>query len=229
MPREGVTKRFGPLAREEGGKASAAALNGKDAEAVLKATLTLVLPNGGYCIGHTKVFFKGSELPTLEARRLALCAKRAVRIQAHARRRAAAAFFRAAKKAAPTIQAAARKRMAIRVARTRRLAATRIGKTARGLLARKRCFQLRRYRAAVRIQKVARGAKLKRRYITIRRAAVIIQKDVRMRSCRRVRASRRLPLSPPSLASPSRASSSEGRISSVVLPPLAVPSPPSPC
>ena len=111
LVREGVLKRFAPLGREEGGKAVGDALKA-GGEKALKALLEALLAPEGYCIGKTKVFFKGSELPNLEARRTVLCSKRAVRIQSHARRKKASRYFYAVKKATPVVQAAARMRAA---------------------------------------------------------------------------------------------------------------------
>jgi myosin-5 len=129
----------------------------------LAQMMQILLPDGGYCLGKTKVFFKGSELPGLETRRLALAAKRAVQIQAHARRVAASAYYRRAKRAIPRIQAYARRRMA------------------RRLLARMRLENTQKTKAAMLIQSYARMRPKQRRYALMRKAAVVVQKDARMR------------------------------------------------
>ena len=129
----------------------------------LTALMEILLPNGGYSIGKTKVFFKGSELPSLESRRLELATKRAIQLQAHARRIKAAKFYVAAKKAIPRIQACARRR------------------AARQLLKRMRRENAAQMKASTTIQSYARMKPKRRRYAQMRKAAVVIQKDARMR------------------------------------------------
>ena len=129
---------------------------------------TLCLPARSYCIGKTKVFFKGSELPGLETRRLALATRRALQLQAHARRLIAARFYYRAKAAVPKIQAAARRR------------------AARKLLAHLRKVKSDRLRGATCIQSYARMVSRRRRYARMQVATLVVQKNTRMRLRRRV-------------------------------------------
>ena len=151
----------------------------------LQALLALLLPSsadyadGGFCVGKTKVFFKGSQLPQLETRLLVMRTKRAIKLQAHARRVAAAEFFKQAKKAIPKLQAAARRRLARRQASRLRNAALIISRVARGALARRRVTRLRRCRAATLVQSAWRGGKERKAYHTRRRAAVKLQARAR--------------------------------------------------
>ena len=83
------------------------------------------------------------------------------------------------------MQSLVRKRIAMRKASKRRAAATDAGRLARGFLARKRCHRLEQYRAAVRIQSRARSGKRRRDYVRKRSAAIAMQKNARMRMCRK--------------------------------------------
>ena len=135
----------------------------------------------GYCVGKSKVFFKGSQLPALESRLAALRAKRAIALQAHARRRLASAFYRRARAAIPRVQAAARRRAAVRAAHRMRQAATTLGRTCRGIVARRRVLVLKRVRAATRLQAVHRGGALRRGFHSKQRAVVRLQAWMRMK------------------------------------------------
>ena len=151
----------------------------------LNALLQLLLPpsaeyaDGGFCVGKTKVFFKGSQLPMLETRLLALRTKRAVKLQSHARRRTSAKYWRRVKKAVPIIQSSMRRWHARRIAAKRRAAQRRISGLVRGFLARRCVAKLRRDRAVVRIQKAYRGGLKRREYVALRRAAVKFQARAR--------------------------------------------------
>ena len=129
----------------------------------LTALMEILLPNGGYSIGKTKVFFRDrAALARVEAAELAT--KRAIQLQAHARRIKAAKFYVAAKKAIPRIQACARR-----------------GARARQLLKRMRRENAAQMKASTTIQSYARMKPKRRRYAQMRKAAVVIQKDARMR------------------------------------------------
>lgn len=50
-------------------------------ESDVPSLLAKLLPEGGYCIGKTKIFFKPRIMPMLESRRTALCSMLATRLQ----------------------------------------------------------------------------------------------------------------------------------------------------
>jgi len=157
----------------------------------LHAMLAMLLPptaeltDGGFCVGKTKVFFKASQLPTLETRLLSMRTRRVLKLQAHARRIAAAAFYRRAKKAIPKIQSAARRRAGRRAMLRRLAAAHTIGRIAKGWVTRKRVREGRRCSAAVVIEASYRGNKQRRQHLKRQRAAKLIQSFARMQYARR--------------------------------------------
>ena len=179
-----------------------------------QALLETLLPTGGYCIGKTKVrkspishrptsphhltphlpspppilkvFFKGSKLPTLEARRLDLCANQAVRLQAHARRRIAARFFHAARGGSTKDAELGSK--AYCHAQGEQTAGRSDGRrAARARLPRAQAVPPARAvprRGAHSIAR-ARSGKRRRDYVRKRSAAIAMQKNARMRMCRK--------------------------------------------
>jgi len=146
------------------------------------ALLTALLPEGGYCVGKTKIFFKPRMMPALESRRAALCSKLASRIQRVTRGRKARRYFLAVRRAILAIETAARRAAARRTAAIRRKSALNIGKLARGRLARVRCREVRRTRASVGIQAHFRSAIARRVYKRQKWAALKLQSFVRMRT-----------------------------------------------
>ncbi|KAL3932215.1 MAG: hypothetical protein SGPRY_000791 [Prymnesium sp.] len=113
-------------------------------ESDVPSLLAKLLPEGGYCIGKTKIFFKPRIMPMLESKRTALCSMLATRLQRVSRGRKARLFFLASRRAVLKIQSAARLMSAHRVAAKRRKSASNIGRISRGHVARctKMCVRM---------------------------------------------------------------------------------------
>jgi myosin-5 len=156
-----------------------------DPRAAAAAAAAALLPDGGYVIGHTKVFLRPGVMPKLEARRAARRAGAATALQRAGRGVSARALLSRARRATTRLQATARRRAASRTAASRLAALLFISRCSRGRLCRRAYATLRRDRAAMAIQTARRGAAARAKYSTLRGAATTVQATVRRKSAAR--------------------------------------------
>jgi len=145
-----------------------------------------LLPDGGYCVGKTKVFLRPGVMPRLEARRTVRRAMAVIALQTAFRGQRARKAHKATLRATAAVQMAVRRWIARRRARIRWAAVLCVQRFCRGRLARLRTKTLRRDRGVVLVQSVQRGRAARRHFERQRGAAVTIQAVARRKRASRV-------------------------------------------
>jgi len=169
-----------------GGLAGAAAAKGATPVDRAGSAAAALLPDGGYCVGKTKVFLRPGVMPRLEARRTVRRAMAVIALQTAFRGQRARKAHKATLRATAAVQMAVRRWIARRRARIRWAAVLCVQRFCRGRLARLRTKTLRRDRGVVLVQSVERGRAARRHFERQRGAAVTIQAVARRKRASRV-------------------------------------------